>query len=96
MLLPRGVSRAELAALREVTDFSAVLPWPDLPGDARLDADAVLFDQCPTALEADVSCGVRVGNVRPVETLRAARALGVAFVVCAPELVPTARWSMAQ
>lgn len=96
VLLPRGVTRAELAALRPAAEFIAVIPWPDLPGDARLDAEAVLFDQCPTALEPDVACGVRVGNVRPVETLRAARAVNVPFVVCPPELVPTARWSLAQ
>lgn len=96
ILLPRGVTRAELAALRPSAEFLAVIPWPDLPGDARLDAEAVLFDQCPAALEPDVACGVRVGNVRPVETLRAARAVNVPFVVCPAELVPTARWSLAQ
>lgn len=95
VLLPRRVTRQELEALREVRAFTAVIPWPDLPGDARLTADALLFDQCPSALEEGIETGVRISNLRPVETLRAARAAGVAFVACAPELVPTARWSLA-
>lgn len=95
VLLPRGVTRQELDALREARALTAVIPWPDLPGDARLTADALLFDQCPSALEEGIETGLRVTNVRPVETLRAARAAGVAFVACAPELVATARWALA-
>lgn len=96
VLLPRGVTRSELSALQSTVNFTAVISWPDLPGDARLIADAVLFDQCPGSIERDVSCGVRVSNVRPIETLRSAKLLGVGFVACAPELVPSARWSLAQ
>ncbi|MEZ4393584.1 MAG: PEP/pyruvate-binding domain-containing protein [Polyangiales bacterium] len=96
VLLPRGVTRRELESLKSTRAFTSVISWPDLPGDARLVADSVLFDRCPSGLEADVLCGVRVGNVSPVETLRAARALGVGFVACAPELAPTARWALAQ
>lgn len=95
VLLPRGVTRQELDALRALRSVTAAIPWPDLPGDARLTADALLFDQCPSAAEEGIETGVRVSNVRPVETLRAARAAGVAFVACAPELVPTARWALA-